>query len=144
LRFVLGFAQWVKDERPADLRSAIVKFENGYKRTLPGDFDYMRLIEVVCEVYGITEDEFHSDFRYGFLGTARQVVCYVLSLYNLTTSEISKMTGFSPSRVVKSVKTIKNKENAENLANDIANMNYALNTPNLPRSFMPDERKRPN
>ena len=66
---------------------------------------YEKLVEIVCQDYGINTNEYYSKFRYGNIGKARQVVCYILrnSMRNI---EVSKITGFSPARISNSVRII--------------------------------------
>lgn len=114
LKFVIAFSEKVRDEQPQDLRRFIVKFEEEYYRELPDDFNIENLVSIICEVFGISEDEFHSHFKYGELGAARQVMCYILSLYNLKSREISEMTGYSQPRVINSILNIKQSMLSEN------------------------------
>jgi len=105
--FVVSFAKKVRDEYISEIESAINTFEEEYYRVLPPDYDINPLVKIACEVFEITEEEYYSQFKYGRLGTARQVVCFILSLYNVKSAEISRLTGFSQSRVINSVNNIK-------------------------------------
>ena len=107
LPFVLRFAEAVRDNNTKDLRREIVRFEQEFYRILPDDFDISKLVEIICKEFEVSEDEFHSPFKYGKIGAARQAICYILSLYNLKSKEIAEMTGFTSSRVINSIKTVK-------------------------------------
>jgi len=113
LKFTLAFSEKVRDENIQDLRRAIIKFEDEFYRTLPMNFEMNRLVSIICEVFSITEEEYHSNLKYGQLGIARQVVCFVLSLYNVRSREISQLTGYSQPRVIGAVKRMKMTDDPE-------------------------------
>ena len=72
------------------------------------NFPIDKLIEFICIEYGITTDEFHSDFSYGSLSQASKLFLLSLALSGVRNKEISKLTGFSPPRVFYLLKTAKN------------------------------------
>ena len=105
LKFVLAFVGYCLREQPSDLRRAILVFEEEFNCRLPKDFDLFRMIVVISAEYGITTDEFRSSFKYGKLGEARQMLCAILSTYNLKPRIIAEMTGYTQSRVINSIRT---------------------------------------
>lgn len=86
---------------------------------LPDEFEYDKLVELTCDEYKISEDEFHSFYRYGELGKARQSVCYIMSLMGFKNKRIAKITGFKPSNISASVRIISADLNALNHINNI-------------------------
>ena len=84
--------------------------------------NYEKLVEIVCQEYGITTNEYYSTFRYGNIGKARQVVCYILrnSMRNI---EVSEITRFSPARISNSVRIISRDRDALLKINQI---NYGI------------------
>ena len=108
--FVKAFAKKCSEEKVKDPGSIMRKFEYDFYKELPEDFEVSGLIKAVCEALDVSEDEYHSQYRYGNLSKSRQLVCYILKLYKLKSSEISQMTGFSQSRVINSIKAIRPSE----------------------------------
>ena len=83
---------------------------------------YEKLVEIVCQEYGINTDEYYSKFRYGNIGRARQVICYILR-QTMRNIEVSKITGFSPARISNSVRIISRDRDALLKVNQI---NYGI------------------
>jgi chromosomal replication initiation ATPase DnaA len=87
--------------------------------SMPEKFDYDELVELTCDEYKITADEFHSFYRYGELGKARQTVCYLMSLLGFKNNRIAKVTGFKHSNISASIRIISADLNALNHVNAI-------------------------
>lgn len=65
--------------------------------------EVQKIIEMICREYGISPDEFNSNFKYGSLPEARQLLCIVLKQSGMSNKEICDHTGFSPPRVTISI-----------------------------------------
>jgi hypothetical protein len=102
--FILKFVQRYTNTSADYIMADIEKFEDEYYKVFPDNFPLERLIDEVCREFEISVDEFNSNFRYGDLPRARWIVIKILQLYGAGNGEISKMTGFSPSRINKSIK----------------------------------------
>ncbi len=86
------------------LMTQLRAFEDEYAREFPEHFPYDMLVDLVCELICISPEEYHSTFRYGKIPVARQLVCYILTLYGAKNKQICDLTGFSPARVNVSIK----------------------------------------
>jgi len=92
----------------AEFRAKLHLTEQEQNRSFPDEFDYERLVFLVCEEYKISENEFFSDFRYGNIGKARQTVCFIMSVLGAKNIRISNVTGFKKSTISNSVRIISN------------------------------------
>jgi len=99
----LGEKMGADENYPAIIRET----EEEMSRILPDDFDFARLKEIVCDVYGVSIDEFDSSFKYGNLGKARQAICYVLYYLGARNKQVAEITGFQKGRISNSVSSIK-------------------------------------
>jgi len=99
----LGEKMGADENYPAIIRET----EEEMSRILPDDFDFARLKEIVCDVYGVSIDEFDSSFRYGNLGNARQALCYAMYYLGARNKQIAEATGFMPARISNSVSKVK-------------------------------------
>ena len=61
--------------------------------------DTNELKKMICREYGISLDEFDSQFKYGNIPQARQLFCLALKDSGMSVTEISNTTGFSIPRV---------------------------------------------
>jgi hypothetical protein len=62
-------------------------------------FPVEAVVKMISDEYGISPDEFNSNFKYGSLPEARQLYCLTLSSYGATNADISRLTGYAPGRV---------------------------------------------
>lgn len=87
-------------------RALIRETENELSHTLPENFDYMNLVDATCREYGITNTEYFTQYRYGYLGKARQSVCFIMRLMGAKNVQIIRLAGFSSSYVSNSIRII--------------------------------------
>lgn len=59
----------------------------------------MKILDLICKEYGITRDEFESNFKYGKLSEARHLYVAVLFSAGKRNVEIAEITGYSPARI---------------------------------------------
>lgn len=89
-----------------DFNQKLYETEKQITGSMPEKFDFDELVELTCDEYKITAEEFHSFYRYGELGKARQTVCYLLSLLGCKNNRIVKITGFKQSNISASIRII--------------------------------------
>jgi len=90
----------------SEFRAKLYQTEQEHNRSFPEDFNYDRLLTLICQEYGITTDEFHSDFSYGNLPRSRRMICFILSILGARNIQISSMTGFKPPRISNSIRDV--------------------------------------
>lgn len=86
--------------------------EHQITESMPEYFNFDELISITCDEFKITIDEFRSGYRYGNLGKARQVVCYIMKLLEVRNKRISKVSGFKSSNISASVRIISRDQEA--------------------------------
>jgi len=90
----------------SEFRAKLHRTEQEYNRSFPDDFNYDQLVTLTCLEYGISPNEYFSDFQYGNLPRSRQMVCFILSILGARNIRISNITGFKPPRISNSIRNI--------------------------------------
>jgi len=109
----------------SEFRAKLYHTEQEQNRSFPESFNYDLLVNLTCDEYNITVDEFESDYQYGNIPKTRQMVCFIMSILGARNIQISNITGFKPPRVTNSIRKIESSYDdlihSENILKSIEN-----------------------